>query len=225
MNKTKRTATIVGILFILATVLSLASSSLTDPLTGATNYLAIIAAKQNQIIVGALLLLGAALSIVLIPAAIFPVLKPKNESIAVGYLGIRIVEAVTLVVDTIVLLLLVTLSQQYVAAQASAASYFQTLGAMLLGTHNWIFPLNPIVFGIGGLMLYYLLFRSKVIPRWLSGWGFIGAVLILMAGLLGMFSSFLVVLAVPIAVQEMAMAVWLIIKGFNPAAVDQSLTS
>ncbi|MGB7096991.1 MAG: DUF4386 family protein, partial [Anaerolineales bacterium] len=71
---------------------------------------------------------------------------------------------------------------------------------------------------------YYLFYQSKLIPRWLSGWGLIGAVLYLAVPMLGVLGFELEVLMFPLAVQEMVFAVWLIVKGFNPSAID-SLSS
>ncbi len=219
MDLSRKTAIIVGILFILATVLSLVGSALTGPITGASDYLVKASTNENQVIIGALFTLGAAISIALIPAMLFPILKRYNQGVALGYFSIRILESVTLIANTICLLLLVTLSQQYVNAGSPATSYYQTSGALLQGALGWIFPLNPIIFGIGALMFYCLLYKSKLVPLWLSIWGLIGAVLVLTAGLLGMFSAFLTVLALPIAIQEMVLAAWLIVKGFNPSSI------
>jgi hypothetical protein len=74
-------------------------------------------------------------------------------------------------------------------------------------------------------MFYYLLYQSKLIPRWLSGWGLIAVIPFLTAGLLSIFhligplSTVGVVLDLPLAVQEMVLAIWLIVKGFNPSAI------
>ena len=81
-----------------------------------------------------------------------------------------------------------------------------------------------IVFCLGALMIYYLFFRTRLIPRWLSGWGFVGAILYLAAPLWIMFDpnhpplsldSGVGILMAPLALQEMVLAVWLIVKGFN----------
>ena len=218
-KSSRKTPVIVGLLFILATVLSLLASAIVGPSLGASDYLASVSASQNQVITGVILMIGAAISIFLIPAMMFPVLKRYDEGMALGYFSFRIMEAVTLFADGFSVLLLVTLSREYVKAGTPAASYFQTSGAVLLGAHNWAFQLNPIVFGLGGLIFYYLLYQSRLIPRWLSLWGLIGAVLVFAAGLSGMFVSFPTVLALPIAVQEMVMAAWFIVKGFNPSAI------
>jgi hypothetical protein len=77
-----------------------------------------------------------------------------------------------------------------------------------------------IVFSLGALMIYYLFYQSKLIPRWLSVWGLIGAILYLAAGLFAIFSvDFSILLEAPLALQEMVLAVWLIVKGFNPSAI------
>jgi hypothetical protein len=219
MNADRSIARVVGVLFILATVFSLASTSVVGPVLGASDYLSSASMGANRIILGVLLLLAAAGAIVLIPAMIFPVLKRINEGMALGYLGLRIIEAVTLVVDAISLLSLVSSGQQYVKAGAATAFSFQVAGALSVAVHTWIFSLNPVVFGSGALIFYYLLYCSRLVPRWLSAWGLVGALAILAFGLLGMYGDSLLYLAAPIGVQEMALAVWLIAKGFHQPAV------
>ncbi len=218
MKTYRMTAIVVGILFIMATAGTLIATALEGPVVTASNYLAMVPANENRLIIATLFLLAAAVSVVLIPAMLFPILRQHHEGIALGYLGFRIVEAMTLFVDGISLLLLITLSREYVNAGSPAASYFQNFGALLLGAHGWASLLNPIVFGTGGLMFYALLYRTSLIPRWLSIWGLLGVVLVAAAGLSGLFGNFLIALALPIALQEMVMAVWLIVKGFSPSA-------
>jgi hypothetical protein len=218
MNSDRKTAVIVGVLFVLATASSLISTSLTGPLTGSSNYLVSISANANRMTWGALSLLGGAVAIALIPAMLFPVLKRVHEGLALGYLGLRVLESVTLVAGAFILLLMISASQGFAAGGAMAGSY-QVSGAMLLAANNWTFPLDPIVFGVDAAVLYYLTYRSRLIPRWLSIWGLIGAPLVFALGLLAMFGNQITFLAVPIAVQEMAMAVWLITRGFNRSVV------
>jgi hypothetical protein len=225
MKPDRKTAMVAGVLFILATAFSLASTSLTGPILGASDYLVSAGSNTNQMIVGVLLLIAAAGSIVLIPATLYPVLKRHSESIALGYLGLRTLEAVTTVIDGIALLLLVSSGQQYVKAAASLGPTFQASGTLWLAMHNWIFGLNPIIFGAGGLLLYYLLYQHRLVPRWLSLWGAIGIVLVIVFGTLQLFGSGPVYLAVPIAVQEMAMAAWFIVKGFNPSSTPTASAS
>jgi hypothetical protein len=228
MKTYRKTAIIVGALFIAATVLSLIGSTLIgnvigSPLTGTgagvPNYLANASANANQMILGVLLELASAISVMLIPAMLFSILKQHNEGVALGYFGFRIIEAVTLILGAIGALLLVSLGQAYVKAGAPAISNYQTLGAVLLAVRTWAFPLDPLVFGPGALLLYALLYQANLIPRWLSAWGFIGAAMVFVMAVVAMFGTLLVYLAIPIGVQELVMAVWLIVKGFNPSAI------
>ena len=118
-----------------------------------------------------------------------------------------------------------TLSREFVLAGAPDASYFQTLTNVLLVVSDYAWMLGYTVFCIGALMLYYLLYQSKLIPRWLSAWVFIGAPLMLVAGLLPLLinedpnSMLSTALNIPIALQEMVFAVWLIVKGFNSSVI------
>ena len=93
------------------------------------------------------------------------------------------------------------------------------IGALLLGTGVWLGYNSTIVFSIGALMFYYLLYKSKLVPQWLSGWGLIGAVLTLTLGVIAMFGMDFQILWVPIGVQEMVLAIYLITKGFNKSAI------
>ena len=224
MNSNKKTARIVGVLFITATVavaLSLVFlATLFDP-----DYLVNGAANENQILLGVLLLLIGAFAIAMIPVLMFPIFKGHNEALALGYVVFRVLEAVVLIVGSLILLSQLTLSQEYVEAGAPDASSFQTLGTLLQGAFDWTHVPADYAFGLGSLILSYLLYQSRLVPRWLSVWGLIGATLVLAAGLLGMFglispfSTIAVLTNLPIALFEMVLAVWLIIKGFNSSAI------
>ena len=129
------------------------------------------------------------------------------------------------VVSVISTLSLLPLSQGFVKAGAPDASYFQTLGTSLVAVRDWTDLLGPmIVFGLGALMFYYLLYQSKLVPRFLSVWGLIGVALVLTGALLDMFgysrfSTIPILLWLPIASNEMFLAIWLIVKGFNSSAI------
>jgi hypothetical protein len=95
----------------------------------------------------------------------------------------------------------------------------------LLAIKGWAGELAVISFTLGALMYYYVFYRSKLVPRWLSGWGLLAAaaslaaVLLSITGRIEPFSTVFILLQLPIGVQEMVLAVWLIVKGFNPSAV------
>ena len=226
MDSNRKTAIIVGVLFIIATVAPIISvvplsvvplgflGSVGDP-----DYLTAVSANENQVLVGVLLWLTQIASVVMIPIMMFPILKKHSESLALGYVGARIFEGFFDAVMAIGLLLLLTLSQEFVNAGAPVASYFQTSGALLLALYDWSSVPENFPYGLGALILNYLLYKSKLIPRWLSVWGLIGATLMLATGLIRMFDPSLIYGALPIILYEMVLAVWLIVKGFNSSAI------
>ena len=120
------------------------------------------------------------------------------------------------------LLLLLTLSREFVEAGAPDASCFQTSGALLFAVHDWSSVVENFPYCLGALIFYYLLYRSKLIPRWLSGWGLLGATLFLATvpfRMFGLIPPSTLVLAVPLILNELVLAIWLIVKGFNSSAI------
>ena len=210
---TDNNARIAGILFITATVAAVISGVLLES-TSDPDYLILVSANKTKVLAGILLDFTCALAVVAIPVMLYPILKQYNETLALGYIGTRIIESVIIVVGDISNLSLLSLSQEYVLAAAPDDS-FQILGTLLQATYDWTFLLGPgIVFSLTALILNYILYKSRLIPRWLSGWGLIGATLLLVADLLAIFGSDQVLLlAAPIGLQEMVFAGWLIVKG------------
>ncbi len=226
MDTNRRIAIVAGVMFIIATVGALASSALLTPILSAPDYLARISANEGQVLGGAFLQLIAGLACPAIALALYPVLRKDSEGLALGSVGFRLIEGALYVVLVVVLLLLVTLSRETVKAGAPAASAFEVPGALLMASRDWLGPVAGVVtFGLGAFMYYWVLYRSRLIPRWLSGWGLVGVTLLIVSGVLVMFglaaplSTPQVILALPIAVQEMVLAVWLIAKGFDPAVI------
>jgi hypothetical protein len=223
MDSYRRTAVIVGVLFIVATVTAILSIvSLGSTLDDDTEYLTDVSANENRVIVSVIFWLILAVSVIGIGVVMYPILKKYVESLALAYVGFRLVEGILIVVASISLLSLLTLSQEYVGGSLDA-SYYQASGTSLLALQDWSFVIGTMIFlGLGGLPLYYLLYQSRLVPRWLSAWGIIGAASVLLYGLLWLFGISADVLAAPIGVQEMVFAVWLIVKGFDTSAMDSA---
>ena len=226
MDPDRKIAVIVGTLFIIATAAPIASFPFLQHLH-APAYLSAISANATQVTTGALLELTMALAIVGIAIMLHPVLKRFSETLALGYVAARLVEGVIFVVVGVVALLsLLTVGREFAEAGSPDISFFRTVGATLVAAHDWAYALGGrIVFSLSALILNYALFQSRLIPRFISGWGLIGSLLLLAGGLLDMFgvfsrsSTLQVVSFLPIALQEMVFAVWLIVKGFNPSAI------
>lgn len=215
----RRIASVVGVLFIVGTVAGIASAVITGPLLSGSDYLTKIAANTNLITLGALCVLTMGLALALVPVVIFPVLKKYNEVLALGYVVFRgALETFTYCVIVISWLLLLPLSREFGAAGVSSAAH-QTLGNSILRAADIGSAITSIIFPLGAMMLYVVFYQSKLIPRWISGWGIVAAVLTLVAGLTALFGINLDMLKYVMLPQEMVMAVWLIAKGFNSVAI------
>jgi hypothetical protein len=222
----RKTAIIVGMLYIIGTVAGVLSLVFAGTILNGPDYLINVSANANQIRLGALCVLTMGLALAMIPAVMFPILKKHHEGLAAGYIVFRgALETVSYIAMAISWLVLILLSQEYVKAGAPDVSYYQILGELALRGHDSIRSILEIVFPLGALMFYTVLYQSRLIPQWISGWGLAAALLWLAAGLLGVFhlivplSTIQLVLSLPIFLQEMVMAVWLIVKGFNPSAI------
>ena len=221
MDSNRKTAIIVGVLFIT----SLVSSMLSGVFSGSINdpdYLNAVSANENQVLIGVLFQLILTASVVAIPIMMFPIFRKYNERLALGYVVARIFEGFFDIVIAMSMLLLLTLSREFVAAGAPLAPYFQTSGALLHGVYDWSSIVENFPYCLGALIFYYLLYQSKLIPRWLSGWGLLGAALFLATAPFRMFDLLppsTVALAVPLILNELVLAIWLIVKGFNTSAI------
>ena len=215
----KKTARIVGILYIIGTIAGTMSVRFLSA-GNAQDYLVEIAKNPHSLLIGSLLELVMGFALAMIPAFMFPVLKKYNEVLSLGYIIFRgALETFTYIVKVICFLSLMSLSVEYVATGLQNVSYFQTLGMMLKEIID--IPLTAFVFGAGALMFYTVLYKSMIIPRWISGFGLVAIILHITSGvlvLLGLqenFDTVSLIMNLPIALQEMIMAVWFIVKGFR----------
>jgi hypothetical protein len=222
MDSTRKTAIIVGILFLIATVILIVggifSLSIYEP-----DYLTTVSENENQVILGALLEIVAAAAVVGIPIAMFPILKKYNEGLALGYVGTRIFEGLTIFLNTIILLALLSLSNQFVKLSTPNVLYFETTGALLLGVREWGSLLVDLSFPIGAVVFNYLLHKTKLTPKWIAILGLVGGALWLAmtpVRMYGFSPEWMDFLAAPIAFQEMILAIWLIVKGFNTSVAE-----
>ena len=222
MDSNRKTATAVGILFLIATLVLITGGAFSlfihEP-----DYLTQTSANQTQLITGALLEIVSAAAIVGIPVAMYPLLKKHSQGLALGYVATRIFEGLTIFLNTIVLLALLSLSSQFVNASAPDVTYFQNTGALLLAVRGWNSLLVDFSFPIGAVVFNYLLYKTKLTPKWIAILGILGGALWLTTTPVRMYGftpEWMDILAAPIAFQEMILAVWLIVKGFNKPALD-----
>lgn len=224
MTQDKRLARIVGGLFITGTIAGIASKVLTAPLLGDPAYLSRISANETPMLVAALLVLLMGFALAMVPVVLYPILRRHSEVLALGAVVFRgALEAMAYVVVVLIWLGMVLVGRELAEAGVAATSSLQRTGVILLGLQDWSSPIVSIVFSIGALMIYWVFFVSRLVPRWLSVWGLAGAALYLAVAVLTFVGvAGLAPLMAPLAVQEMVMAVWLILKGFDSAAMISS---
>ena len=227
MNSHRKTSIIVGVLFLTAMFTSMLGDGLIKSILDVPDYLINVYPNKTRVIMGILLQLICAVAVVGIAVMLFPILKKHNKNIAFGYLCFRIIESAIIFISAISILTLLTLSQEYIKAGVPDASSYQTSGALAVAGHYWAFQMVIIVCGIAGLMFCYLLYQSKLIPRFISILGIIGYPLSLVAPLLDMFDIIDtlhgagIIMYLPGALFEIVLfPIWLFIKGFNSSAIS-----
>ena len=235
MKTYRKTAIVVGVLFIVGTVAGISSGIVTGPVLGDSDYLAAVVANESSIVLGALLVLVMGFPLAMIPVMMFPIFRKYNEPLALGSVVFRgVLEAVTYMVIAICSLMFIPVGQAFLNAGAADAATFQAMGNFIKQAVYWTEHLLALVFTIGALMLYWLFYKTKLIPSWLALWGFIGAILYFAAPVLNLFDPQHPALSLgvkwgnlmaPLAIQEMVFALWMIIKGFNSSVpVSESVS-
>jgi hypothetical protein len=226
MSNSRNNARITGVLFILGTVPVMVAMSLWGQSVSSPDYLSLMAVHSNDVLLYALSIIVMGLACAGIGISMYPVLKPHGETLALGVIGFRVMEGTLQLISAISLAALLALSQEFVKAGSPTDSFFQPAGAAITTLKEWmgnglyLFP-----WCIGAAIYYTIFYRTKLLPRWLSVWGLLGLLLMLigaftaMFGLVDAFSPAQMLLMFPIMLQEMVMAVWLIVKGYNPAAL------
>ena len=219
MHSNKRISRIAGILILAGMVAGIVS---VVPAVEGTDYLKEVFPKKNQVLVGAVfqfLLVPIYIGFALI---LFKKLKKQNETSAIGFVGFRLMAGVFQIIGVIILPLFIYLSKIYLTSGGESLLYVENLGEMLKTIRDLSNHLGVMVTtGLGNLLFYYILFRGKFIPKWLSVWGVIGNVLIILASFLILFqlvdviSTAYISITIPLVLQELILAIWLIVKGFD----------
>ena len=196
---------IAGVLFIIATGATMASQMIIEPILNSATEAAVITGREGAFTIGVLLEIVNALASAGIAIALFPIIWLCVRSLAVAYTGLRIIEASTGIAAVVGLLLLLS----------------PDMGEIGLVWHDWAFLLLLLVFSTSTCVLYPVLFVFRLVPRVLSVWGLIGGLMLAVSVLLIMFgriefgSSTDLVLSLPIWINEMVLALWLIFRGVD----------
>jgi Domain of unknown function (DUF4386) len=225
MNTYRTTAIVVGVMYLAGFVVGLVGNGLIQSILGAPDHLSTVSANSMMLAIGAILWLMAVAGDAAHGVLMFPVLKQHSERIAFGYLASRIVDAVFIAVSVLFMLLQIPLGSEYLKAVVPNTFYLQALSTLSIQAHLYAYDIGMIALGLAGLMLNYMFYRAKLVPRWIAVWGLVGYAIIfcgmvseVMGSGLGLVSS------LPGGLWEVFIGVWLIAKGFNASAFVSQAT-
>ncbi len=207
----------IGALFLAAFFLYGLGSGLVTSVVGGPGSLSTISANPSTLVLGAFMMLLNSVAVVSIGVLIFPTLEQYGKRTAVAYLTARIVEGVFLAVGVLSLLMILPLSQQF--GNAESAAWATGLASLATQWNTMAFQIGMMSLGFASLFMCSLLFQTRLIPRFLSVWGFIGYAIFMTGAIAEIFGIHIgILLSVPGGLFEVALGVWLIVKGFQPEA-------
>ncbi len=222
MDPVRRIGITAGLLFLLATPASLAAAALVPPRTG-TDYLSDVATRSNDMAIAALLYFVAAACSAGIAVALYPLVRRVSIGLAMGSVVFRTIEAVFYIVGVVSYLSILSLSQSLAAEPVTDRGAHRAISDSLVAGHDRAAVVAVLAFFLGAGMYYLAFYRARLVPRWLSGWGLAGSALMAIGAVLALFHDAAVTeyvpFALPIGLQEIVFAVWLIVRGCNPSAL------
>lgn len=219
-------AVAAGVLFIIATAFLFVGEAFYGPPLSAPDVLAAAGAARTRVAAGVLIEFSCVLAIPLIAIVLYPVLSRVNTMLAVGYVAFRLFEAALFANQEIDRMLVLAIADAAAAAPAVDVEALELFVRALSGGEAWSGisgSFYNLVFVTGMLMLNWMLWRSVLVPRWISGWGIVSALALGGVAILVLFADIpdavAIALVAPLAVQEMVLALWFIVRGFDPAAL------
>lgn len=199
----------VGVLYILGTVFGIISEAATGSISGSDDLLAAVAADERGLALGASMVVAMGLVLAMIPIVAYPVLSKGTLVRARGYFLFRsVLETGGYLAAAVAWMLMIPLSGSSDVPAVFGEALFDLDGAVAFGT---------IAFLIGAAMFYSILYQRRLVPRWLSGWGLVAIIPYGIPVFLRLFTDVEVdsmLFDLPLGLQEMVLAVWLIVKGF-----------
>src|SRR6185437_9834831 len=179
VNTFRTTARVVGAVYLAGFVVGVVGDMLIQSILGGQNYLSTVSANSMPVALGAIFWLMAAAGDAAHGVLMFPVLKRHNERIAIGYLGLRIIDAAFIAVMVLFKLIQIPIGHEYLKAAAPNAQVLQALSTISVHASQYAYDIGMCTLGLAGLMLCYTLYRARLIPRSLAVWGLVGYAIIL----------------------------------------------
>jgi len=232
VSSTRKSALVAGVFFIVAAAAAIVGLILYQDVLHRRDYILGGSGSDAPVFLGAFFEILLAISVVGTAVTLFPIVRRQNEGAALGYVAGRVLEATVIVVGIMSLLSVVTLRQAFAGEPGAGGASLVVAGRALVAMHDWTFLFGPnLALGVNTSLLAYLMFRSGLVPRVIAVLGLVGGPLIfasgtaVLFGLYGQTSAWGAVTALPVFAWEMSLAVWMIVKGFNPAPWAQDETS
>jgi len=213
------TGRLVGFFLILALLANLVGSELLDAIVIAPDYLNAAFSARTSIVMGMLLELISAASVVGVLVLVYQTFKNISPKIALAYFSFRLLEPAITISIILASMAILSLSGQYLSAGGAEVGYFAVMGQVFLDIRNWALMIYIVIFSIGAVLFYSLLFKSRSVPRLFPIWGFVGVALLLGGSLYEMFgfAADPMIYGMVTGLNEIALGLWLLIKGFaNP---------
>jgi hypothetical protein len=154
----------------------------------------------------------------------FPILEKHGKRTALAYFATMVVEVVLLAVGVLCLLMIVPLAQEGAGAGPAGAAWIKALGSLALQSNTMAYQVAEMLLALGCVSLCSLLFRARLIPRFMAMWGLIGYVILMIGTIAEIFGIHIgLMLTIPGGLFELALGFWLLIKGFDVKAYGQSV--
>jgi hypothetical protein len=226
MKSARATAIVAGVFFLITEVTAIGGMLLYGSVLGNPDFIISASADDTAVLGGAFLEVLLAIAVVGTGVTLYPVIRRQNEGMALGHVAGRLIEAAIIAVGTISLVAVVTLRHDLAGTSGAEAPAAATIGQSLVAVHNWTFLFGPkLALGVNTVLLAYLMYRSRLVPRIIAVLGLVGGSLIFVSGtavLFGLYEDLSVagvVAAAPVFAWEVSLAVWMIVKGFQPCPV------
>ena len=225
MDSNKSNAIKIGILFLVALIFNIAATNISDPILKSPDYLNTVFPNRIILITANILNLICAFAMIFIPVILMRVVKKEHERLAVVYVVFRFLEGILFIYLAIKSLSIISLSREYLNTGNNNSSVVEILGNAVNSEIHWATIIYIIIFCFGAIAFYTLLYKSELVSKVFSVWGILATLYLFIGAMLGLFSigifnniqlmQGMVYFAPPIALNELVLSIWLIVKGFK----------
>lgn len=232
MTSIRKTAIVAGVFFLITEITAIAGMLLYGTVLGAPDFIVSTTVDDTGVRAGAFLEVLLAIAVTGTAVTLYPIIRRQNEGMALGHVAGRLIEATVIAVGAISLLAVMTMRQDLAGTTGAEATAAVTVGQALVAVHDWTFVFGPkLALGVNTVLLAYLMYRSRLVPRAIAVLGLVGGSLIFASGTAVVFGLYEdlsipgVAAAAPVLAWELSVATWMIVKGFKPSPITADLTA